>query len=87
MDRPQVIVNPLAMLAPGIFRDIFQMTPFDPKVQRRDDGAAGGGDENVRASSTSAASRRADARPGTIVGSDTDRRLVSETNSPKRSKQ
>ena len=26
MDQPQVIVNPLAMLAPGIFRDIFQMT-------------------------------------------------------------
>ena len=38
MDRPEVIVNPLSMLAPGIFRDIFQMTPFDPKVQRRDEG-------------------------------------------------
>ena len=38
MDRPEVIVNPLSMLAPGIFRDIFQMTPFDPKVQTRDEG-------------------------------------------------
>ena len=43
MDRPEVIVNPLSMLAPGIFRDIFQMTPFDPKVQRRDEGPADAG--------------------------------------------
>ena len=37
MDHPQVIVNPLSMLAPGIFREIFQMTNPNPKVQRRDD--------------------------------------------------
>ena len=36
MARPQVIVNPLALLAPGIFREIFQMTPDDPRVVPRD---------------------------------------------------
>ncbi|HEY8247607.1 MAG TPA: hypothetical protein VIG38_10040, partial [Hyphomicrobium sp.] len=84
MDRPQVIVNPLAMLAPGIFRDIFQMTPFDPKVQRRDDGAAGSGDDSVRASSTSAndPGEPTDA-PGTVVGADTVDGWSSETNVPK----
>jgi len=88
MDRPQVIVNPLAMLAPGIFRDIFQMTPFDPKVQRRDDGAAGSGDDSVRASSTSAADpgEPTDA-PGTVVGADTVDGWSSETNVPKRKQQ
>lgn len=51
MDRPQVIVNPLSMLAPGIFREIFQMTTPDPKVLRREL-ADPRGEENVRASST-----------------------------------
>ena len=88
MDRPQVIVNPLSMLAPGIFRDIFQMTPFDPKVQRRDDASTGGSDESVRASSTSAVDpgEPTDA-PGTVVGSDTIDGWSSETSSPKRKKQ
>jgi hypothetical protein len=52
MDHPQVIVNPLAMLAPGIFREIFQMTNPNPKVQRRDDAPNPASEENVRASST-----------------------------------
>lgn len=30
---PQVIVNPLSLVAPGIFREIFQMTNPSPKVQ------------------------------------------------------
>ena len=51
MDNPQVIVNPLSMLAPGIFREIFQMTTPDPKVLRREL-ADPRGEENVRASST-----------------------------------
>jgi hypothetical protein len=72
------------MLAPGIFRDIFQMTPFDPKVQRRDDGPAETGDGNVRSSSTAAEPTQA---PGTVVGSDTIDGWSSETNSPKRRKQ
>jgi hypothetical protein len=35
--NPQVIVNPLSLVAPGIFRDMFQMTTSDPKVQVRED--------------------------------------------------
>lgn len=27
MDRPQVLVNPLSLVAPGIFREMFQLTP------------------------------------------------------------
>ncbi len=34
--NPQVIVNPLALLTPGIFREIFQMTDEDPRVVARD---------------------------------------------------
>lgn len=37
MDRPEAIVNPLSPLAPGIFREIFQLTPHDPRVQPRQD--------------------------------------------------
>ena len=78
MDRPQVIVNPLSMLAPGIFRDIFQMTPFDPKVQRRDDDtgsavpsrASIGDDDGVTAA------------PGTVIGNETIDGWSSETVSP-----
>ena len=32
MAKPQVIVNPLSLITPGIFREIFQMTPEDPRV-------------------------------------------------------
>jgi hypothetical protein len=35
--NPQVIVNPLSLVAPGIFREVFQMTASDPKVQIRGD--------------------------------------------------
>jgi hypothetical protein len=88
MDHPEVIVNPLSMLAPGIFRDIFQMTPFDPKVQRRDDdgttGAAGDVDKSVRASSTSAEPTQA---PGTMLDSDTIDGWNSETSTAKKKKQ
>jgi AsmA-like C-terminal region/Protein of unknown function len=34
---PQVTVNPLSMVAPGILREIFQMAPVSPKVQPRSD--------------------------------------------------
>ena len=50
MSDPQVIVNPLSMVAPGIFRDLFQMTTSDPKVQVREDKApAKPVEERVRA--------------------------------------
>lgn len=92
MDRPEVIVNPLSMLAPGIFRDIFQMTPFDPKVQRRDGDQGDAGDEGVRSSSTTIGGKPGDAgkpsgAPGTVVGSDTVDGWNSQTVSPPTRKQ
>lgn len=36
MADPQVIVNPISIIAPGILREIFQMTPEDPRVVPRD---------------------------------------------------
>ena len=46
---PQVIVNPFSLVAPGIFRDIFQMTSMDPTIQVRDDGRQTPGANAVRA--------------------------------------
>lgn len=37
MDNPQVIVNPLSLVAPGIFREIFQMNNPDLRVTPRKD--------------------------------------------------
>jgi AsmA-like C-terminal region/Protein of unknown function len=55
MAEPQVIVNPLSLVAPGIFREIFQMTTLDPKVQVREDKPlAKPVQERVRASSVPA---------------------------------
>lgn len=84
MDRPEVIVNPLSMLAPGIFRDIFQMTPFDPKVQRRDEDAASADEEAVRASSTigNPGDVGEPAAPGTVIGNETIDGWSSQTVSP-----
>ena len=59
MDHPEVVVNPLAMLAPGIFREIFQMTNPNPKVQRRDETPNPASEENTRASSTTLATPQA----------------------------
>ena len=35
--KPEVIVNPLSLLAPGIFREIFQMTPDTFRIVPRND--------------------------------------------------
>lgn len=51
MESPQVIVNPFSMVAPGIFREIFQMTNPNPKVQpRKYDGASAARKQKERAS-------------------------------------
>ncbi|MCK5495590.1 MAG: DUF3971 domain-containing protein, partial [Hyphomicrobiaceae bacterium] len=51
VENPQVIVNPFSMVAPGIFREIFQMTNPNPKVQPRNyDGASAGAKKKERAS-------------------------------------
>lgn len=55
MASPQVIVNPLSLVAPGIFREMFQMTPIDPSVQIRDErGQTRPVETRTRASSTPA---------------------------------
>jgi hypothetical protein len=54
MAKPQVMVNPLSIITPGIFREIFQMTPEDPRVQPRDRPPQKG--DAARASSAPAAS-------------------------------
>lgn len=35
MSNPQVIVNPLSLVTPGIFRELMQITPYNPTVQPR----------------------------------------------------
>jgi AsmA-like C-terminal region len=35
LSKPTVVVNPLSLLAPGIFREIFQMAPQAPRVTPR----------------------------------------------------
>ncbi|MEQ1653209.1 MAG: AsmA-like C-terminal region-containing protein, partial [Hyphomicrobium sp.] len=55
MSEPQVLVNPLSLVAPGIFREMFQMTGQNPSVQVREDRVpAKPVQERVRASSTPA---------------------------------
>ncbi len=55
MSNPQVIVNPLSLVAPGVFRELFQMTPLDPRVTPREQRATSG--PGARSSSTTAPAR------------------------------
>jgi hypothetical protein len=55
MARPDVIVNPLSLITPGIFREIFQMVPDDPRVIARERPTPPRGDSS-RASSAPPAS-------------------------------
>lgn len=53
MSQPQVLVNPLSIVAPGIFREMFQMTNPNPKVIPRDEKAPSAPvEKRVRASSS-----------------------------------
>ena len=54
IERPQVLVNPLSALTPGILREIFQMTPENPRIIPRGRPAPRG--DGTRASSAPAAS-------------------------------
>ena len=57
MTRPQVLVNPLSMLTPGIFRGIMEMTSPNPQVQPlREQEPKGAASSRVRASSSAPAS-------------------------------
>lgn len=59
MANPQVLVNPLSLVAPGIFREIFQMTGNNPQVQVRDDRPVWQAESGAKASSASAGRDRA----------------------------
>lgn len=54
--NPEVIVNPLSLVAPGIFRDIFQMTGANPQIQARDGKEKPAGTGGARSSSSGAKS-------------------------------
>jgi len=63
MAQPQVIVNPLSLVAPGIFREMFQMTNPTPRVTPRSDAPAG------RPSQSASPSTAQQGRPqGTVSG-------------------
>lgn len=73
MSQPQVIVNPLSLVAPGIFREIFQVANPKTRVQLRNEGATQAPvEQRVRASSSSVegSAQRGDAAPaaGAIDG-------------------
>lgn len=83
MDKPEVIVNPLSMLAPGIFRDIFQMTTSNPKVQRRDEGPSDAADVTGTSIGSPGAPAEPTETPGTMIGDDTVDGWSSQTIPPK----
>ena len=84
MAKPEVIVNPLSLITPGIFREIFQMTPEDPRVvpRERPDAAR---QTAPRASSAPARARRAGA--AAPAGARGRRRLVGRDQPPPPKKQ
>ena len=69
MAKPEVLVNPLSIVAPGIFRELFQMTNPNPKVTPRDEkGPAQPAEKRVRASSSGAVEpERAKAAPNAVT--------------------
>ena len=54
--NPEVIVNPLSLVTPGIFRDIFQMTSPNPQIQERETKPNPETGQKTRASSSGASS-------------------------------
>lgn len=68
MAQPQVYVNPLSMVAPGIFREMFQMTNPNPKVSACDNRAPLQPVESrVRASSQAPSAGTERARTGAVA--------------------
>lgn len=75
MSQPQVLANPLSIVAPGIFREIFQMTNPNPKVIPRDEkGPVQPAEKRVRASSSAPGEpeRAPVAAPGAKAGDAVD---------------
>jgi len=72
MAKPQVIVNPLSMIAPGIFREMFQMTNPTPRVTPRSDAPAQGGPAQSASPPVAGPRRSGTTAPGTVEGWRTD---------------
>ena len=74
--KPEVIVNPLSLLAPGIFREIFQMTPDTFRIVPNGDSApaiGAAGSTKVRAkpaAPTGPPAARSSSSPATEAGGD-----------------
>ncbi len=68
MSDPQVLVNPLSLVTPGILRGLMEMTPYNPKVQVREDRAPSKPvEERVRASSAPASQATGSKRKATTA--------------------
>lgn len=85
MSDPQVLVNPLSLVTPGILRGLMEMTPYNPKVQVREEAAPKRPvEERVRASSTPVTAPAASGKRKSVIT--TDPSIVdgwSSTTSPK----
>lgn len=68
--QPQVLVNPLSIAAPGIFREIFQMTNPNPKVLPRGDTKPASGRVGSSASPVTRNEGGMDGMPGMTGGLD-----------------
>lgn len=71
MSQPQVIVNPLSLVTPGIFRELMQMSPYNPRVVPREEKKSGG-QPAVRASSSATAAPSGSASPPAAMPPATD---------------
>jgi hypothetical protein len=82
--NPEVIVNPLSLVAPGIFRDIFQMTSSNPKITERDSDnkPAAPAEKRTRASSSGAVSGKGGQEKKQGSGSAIDGWSSSESTEP-----
>jgi hypothetical protein len=78
--RPQVIANPLSVVTPGIFREIFQMTPEDLRIIPRGRPSSRG--DGSRASSAPPASPPGSAFAAPGVSPEVGGSWSAETNQP-----
>jgi hypothetical protein len=63
MAKPNVIINPLSMVAPGMLREIFQMVPQNPSVTPAEGGSIPIVRESAYARPPAAGAPRAEPRP------------------------
>lgn len=82
--NPEVIVNPLSIVAPGIFREIFQMTSSNPTITERDDNNKPivPAENRTRSSSSGAQSGKPDKEKSSGAGSGIDGWSSSESSEP-----